>query len=481
MTSVIRSSALSLALGYVALGLTALVLFAAPLWYAWQVTIQDGRAEILQADAQRVTDIYKRDGADAVKTYIDARVSMQIAGERILLLTDASMHPLAGNLHLWPATVPQTPGNYTIPINVGKRGDQQTLVHVATVGDYYLLVGRDNALFKPLQTRFWYGLSAAVAVLCIAGLLVGFITRRALMSRVHSIRQTVSAIIHGDLKHRLPTHLTDDELNTLSRTINGMLDQIELLVHGVRNVSNSIAHDLRTPLAELRSRLEELSLIRPSTEETYAEIDGAVADVDRVIRIFDALLRLAEIDAGMRRSGFVSLDVSDLAVNAVEFYEPAAELKAIDLKVRSNGALAVSGDPVLLAQALSNLIDNALKYAPQGGSIEVGVQRRDDLRAEICVSDNGPGIDDAEKTKVMQRFYRGDASRGTPGVGLGLSLVQAVAKLHGSALELHDNGPGLRVVMSVPLDSAGAAARQTPPEPAPSSEAVAPPTLASLP
>src|SRR5882724_3448745 len=155
MISMLRSSALSLALGYVALGLTALVLFAAPLWYAWQVTIQDGRAEILQADAQRLTDIYKRDGAEAVKTFIDTRVSMQIAGERILLL-----------------------------------------------GDYNLLVGRDNALFQPLQTRFWYGLSAAVAVLCIAGLLVGIITRRALMSRVDSIRQTVSAIIHGDLKHR---------------------------------------------------------------------------------------------------------------------------------------------------------------------------------------------------------------------------------------------------------------------------------------
>ena len=477
----IRSSALSLALGYVALGLTALVLFAAPLWYAWQVTIQDGRAEILQADAQRITDIYKRDGAEAVKTFIDTRVSLQIAGERILLLTDASMHPLAGNLRAWPTTVPQTPGNYTIQVNVGTHGEQEALVHVAMLGDYNLLVGRDNALFRPLQTRFWYGLSAAVAVLCIAGLLVGIITRRALMSRVNSIRQTVSAIIHGDLKHRLPTHLSDDELNTLSRTINGMLDQIELLVHGVRNVSNSIAHDLRTPLAELRSRLEELSLIRPSTEETYTEIDGAVADVDRVIRIFDALLRLAEIDAGMRRSGFVSLDVSDLAANAVEFYEPAAELKNIDLKMRSNGPLPVSADPVLLAQALSNLIDNALKYAPQGGSIEVAVHRCDDLRAEISVSDNGPGIDDAEKTKVMQRFYRGDASRGTPGVGLGLSLVQAVAKLHGSALELLDNGPGLRVVMTVPIDASSASSREVLPQASPASDEVAPQTLASLP
>jgi signal transduction histidine kinase len=445
-----RSSAVSLALGYIALGIAALVLFAAPLWYAWQITIQEGRVDFLQADAQRLTDVFRRDGADGLKSFIDARVQMQIANERILLLTDASMHPLAGNLVAWPATVPAAPGNYTIKFNVGKQGVQTALVHVALLGGgYNLLVGRDNALFAPLQTRFLYGLAAAVAVLSIAGLLIGLITRRALMSRVDSIRHTVSAIMHGDLQHRLPTQQHDDELNTLTRTINGMLEQIELLVHGVRNVSNSIAHDLRTPLAELRSRLEELALIRPPPEQAFAEIDGAVADVDRVIRIFDALLRLAEIDAGLRRSGFVLLDVADLAASAVEFYAPAAELKNIDLAFRSQGPVSVSGDPILLAQALGNLIDNALKYAPVNGAIEVAVLKRGDGTAELSVSDNGPGIADAEKAKVVERFYRGDASRGTPGVGLGLSVVQAVAKLHGSALVLSDQKPGLRAAMSL--------------------------------
>jgi signal transduction histidine kinase len=446
----LRSSALSLALGYVALGITALVLFAAPLWYAWQVTIQEGRVEILQVDAQRLAEVFRRDGAEGARSFIDARVRMQIAAERILLLTDASLHPMSGNLPAWPPNVPLVPGNYKVKVEMGDQGMQTALVHVATLGSYHLLVGRDNALFAPLQTRFWYGLTAAIAVLSIAGLLIGLITRRALLIRIDSIRQTVSAIIHGDLQHRLPTHLNDDELNTLSRTINGMLEQIELLVHGVRNVSNSIAHDLRTPLAELRSRLEELALIRPPAEQTYAEIDGAVADVDRVIRIFDALLRLAEIDAGMRRSGFVPLDLSDLAANAVEFYAPAAELKNIELAFRSDGPLPVSGDPVLLAQALSNLIDNALKYAPVNGAIEVSVRKRGDDTAEVTVSDNGPGIADSEKAKVVERFYRGDASRGTPGVGLGLSLVQAVAKLHGRLLELSDRNPGLSVTLYIP-------------------------------
>jgi signal transduction histidine kinase len=475
----IRSSALSLALGYVALGITALVLFAAPLWYAWQVTIQEGRAEILQADAQRLTDVFRREGAAGLKAFIDARVGMQIAGERILLLTDASMQPLAGNLSMWPSTVPVAPGNYTIQVGVRNQGAQPALVHVAMVGNDNLLVGRYNTIFAPLQTRFWYGLAAAIAVLSIAGLLVGLITRRALMTRVNSIRQTVSAIMHGDLKHRLPTHLNDDELNTLTLTINGMLEQIELLVHGVRNVSNSIAHDLRTPLAELRSRLEELALIRPPAEQTFAEIDGAVADVDRVIRIFDALLRLAEIDAGMRRSGFVALDMADLAANAVEFYAPAAELKNIDLAFRSEGPLWVSGDPILLAQALGNLIDNALKYAPVNGAVGVAVARRSDGIAEVSVSDNGPGIADPEKNKVVERFYRGDASRGTPGVGLGLSLVQAVAKLHGSALVLSDQKPGLRAAVCIPLEAASATALATPAQESEAGRLIGPATLAS--
>jgi signal transduction histidine kinase len=474
-----RSSALSLALSYVALGITALVLFAAPLWYAWQVTIQEGRAEILQVDAQRLAEVFRREGAAGVKGFIDARVRMQFASERILLLTDASLHPLSGNLPAWPSAVPPEPGNYKAKIELGKHGMQTALVHVAALGSYKLLVGRDNALFAPLQTRFWYGLAAAIAVLSIAGLQIGLITRRALMSRIYSIRQTVAAILHGDLQHRLPTHLNDDELNTLSRTINGLLEQIELLVHGVRNVSNSIAHDLRTPLAELRSRLEELALIRPPAEQTYAEIDGAVADVDRVIRIFDALLRLAEIDAGMRRSGFVTLDVADLAANAVEFYAPAAELKNIDLAFRSDGPVPVSGDPVLLAQALSNLIDNALKYAPVNGVIEVAVLKRSDGTAKVSVSDNGPGIANWEKSKVVERFYRGDASRGTPGVGLGLSLVQAVAKLHGSALELSDQEPGLRVAMTMPLDAASSVALVSTPQESATGEVVVSATMVS--
>ncbi len=449
MNRVIRSSAFTLAFGYVAFGIGALILFAAPLWYAWQVTIQEGRTELLRVDTQRLADVFRHDGPQGLRAYIDTRVGMQIAGERILLLTDSSMHTVAGNLREWPHGIPLTPGTYTMGLTLAGAPATAMFVHTALPGGYHLLVGRDQALFAPLTHRFWFGLAEAIVVLLIAGALGGLMIRRAVLTRVHGLRQTVQAIVQGDLSHRLPVPHGTDELNTLSSTINGMLDQIEQLVHGVRDVSNSIAHDLRTPLAELRSRLEELSLTRPDSEETFAEVDAAVADVDRVIRIFNALLRLAEIDTGMRRSGFVQINASELAKQAVDFYQPAAELKGVGLAFRCRESVLVSGDPVLLAQAIGNLIDNALKYTADRGMITVQVQRRVNGDVEVAVADNGPGIPDEEKPKVPNRFYRGDASRGTPGVGLGLSLVASVAKVHGGALELNDNHPGLKAQMVI--------------------------------
>jgi signal transduction histidine kinase len=452
----LRSSATNLALAYILLGLAALALFATPLWYAWRVTIKDGRVEILQADAQRLSDVFRREGASGLTAYITRRVQAQIVGERFLLLTDEDYQPLAGNLKAWPQDVPAGPGVHTFDVTVNGRTTSGVFVRVDLPGGYNLLVGRDLARFAPLEHRFWYALASAVGFLSIVGALGGFLIRRALLGRIHGIRQTVSAIIQGDLSRRLPTQPGGDELNTLSQTLNGMLDQIEQLIHGVRNVSNSIAHDLRTPLAELRSRLEELSLTRPSPETTFAELEVAVADVDRVIRLFNALLRLAEIDSGLRRSGFVPVDLAVVAADAVEFYLPAAEIKGRTLSLVSDGPAPIRGDPVLLAQALGNLIDNALKYTPDGGRIQVEVRRAANQSVLVSVADSGPGIPDVEKPKVIERFYRGDRSRGTPGVGLGLSLVEAVARLHGSSLLFEDNWPGLRASMVLQLDASAA-------------------------
>jgi signal transduction histidine kinase len=449
-----RSSALTWALGYMLLGLAALIAFAVMLWYDWNGTILAAREEILLDDAQRLTAVFQREGIEGLTTRINERVAMQIAAERALLLTDSRYHRLAGNLAAWPQGTSDQQGRHAVTVTLPGQPAGMLVVHRTLPGGYHLLVGRDQALFVPLERRFAWGLAAAMSFLCVVGVLGAILMRRQLLQRVQGIDATVSAIMQGDLRHRLPSRESGDELDTLSQTLNGMLEHIEHLIASVSNVSNSIAHDLRTPLAELRSRLEELALTKPPAAETFAEIDAAVADVDRVMRIFNALLRLAEIDSGARRSGFVRVDAAAVAAKVVEFYEPAAEQKGVRFSFEADGAAAVAGDPVLLAQAVSNLIDNSLKSVPEHGAISVRVGCRADGAVEIAVADNGPGIADGDKPKVTERFFRGDVSRGTPGVGLGLSIVEAVAKLHGGVLQLLDNNPGLLAQMVLPVAGA---------------------------
>jgi signal transduction histidine kinase len=449
MNRLLRSSAATWALGTVLMGLAALAAFAIPLWYAWNATVTAGREELLREDAQRLSAVFERGGISALTTQIDARVAMQIAGERTLLLTDAAYHPLAGNITAWPPTVSARAGSNAVLAELPGQSGRTLFVESTLPGGYHLLVGRDLARLAPIEHRFTWGLVSAVLLLFVVGVAGAFLIRRALLARVSDIGQTVGAIMRGDLQRRLPSG-GSDEFAILSRTLNGMLDHIEQLISGIKNVSNSIAHDLRTPLAEVRSRLEELATTRPPPAEAYAEIEAAVADVDRVMGMFNALLRLAEIDSGARRSGFVRVDAAKVAAEVVEFYEPAAEEKGVVFSFLNGGEAPVAGDPVLLAQALSNLIDNSLKCVPERGAISVHVGRRADGAVEIAVADDGPGIADADKPKATERFFRGDASRGTPGVGLGLSIVDAVARLHGGVLQLLDNHPGLRAQMVLP-------------------------------
>lgn len=449
MARFFRSSATTLAVGYVLLAFVALVLFAAPLRYAWQATIEDFRFELLQEDSQRLTHVFQLRGPTGLEAFVDERVRMQIPGERTLLFVDPGGRTLAGNIPAWPRSVPTRAGSYTLPVDLDGRQANVAMVLTTLPGGYHLLVGRNVDRFAPIERRFWYGLAAAVAVLTVAGLIGALLIRRALLARIHGIQQTVAAIMRGDLSHRLDVRSRGDELDTLAQTINRLLDQVEQLVHGIANVSNSIAHDLRTPLAELRSRLEELSLTRPPAEEAFAEIDAAVADVDGVIRIFNALLRLAEIDAGLRRSNFVATDITEIVAKAVEFYLPAAELKGHTFSFRDPGPVWARCDPVLFAQAVNNLIDNSLKFVTGGGHIGIELMYPSAESVAVVVVDDGPGIPERDRPKAAERFFRGDVSRGTPGVGLGLSLVQAIAKLHGGALELGDNNPGLRASMII--------------------------------
>jgi signal transduction histidine kinase len=446
-----RFSARTLTLMYIALSLVVLSLFAAPVWYAWRKFIDENRTHILQADTQRLEDVYIHKGRDALVAAIESRIDVQPAGdEKYIVFADSSLKKIAGNLPAWPDDVPPESGTYTLPIEIGGHSIYAVVVRTTLPGGFHLLEGRNLAYHKQVEHLFVLGLACATAIILILGGVGGWTIRRALLSEVQQISQTTSAIVEGNLSQRLRTHGGKDELDMLALTVNRMLDQIEQLVHGVKNISNAIAHDLRTPLAELRSRLEELSITRPSIDKTYTEIETAVADVDRVIGIFNALLRLAEIDTGARRSGFVEVDLNHIAEDAVEFYQPVAEIKDIALSFRSTVQPAIAGDPLLLTQAIANLLDNAIKYAPAGSRVRVTTEQfpsENDMETSISVADNGLGIADNEKPKVVQRFYRSDTSRGTPGVGLGLSLVAAVARLHGGTLQLTDNNPGLKATL----------------------------------
>ena len=452
-------SARTIAIGYAVVSLLVLAMFAGPLWYAWNTNIEQVRTELLKSESQRLVALFKRSGPGALASAIDSQVVGPNDGVRkIMLLMGPADVKLAGNLSKWPDGLPARDGLCSVTIQIDGQPRRIELISMTMDGGYRLLVASNLNRFDVLERLFIYGLLGGAAAVLAVAVLGGLLIRRALLARVQGISQTTAAIIEGKLSRRLVVPRDGDELQLLSQTVNRMLDQIEHLVTGVQDVSNAIAHDLRTPLSELRARLEELSVNRPPEEETYAEIDAAINDVDRVMGIFNALLRLAEIDSGTRRGGFVDVDVARLGAEVAEFYLPVAELKDIALSFAPSGNLNAVGDPVLLAQALGNLVENALKYAPERGTIAIAVRRIAHETLEIVVTDNGPGIAESERPKVVERFYRGDASRGTPGVGLGLSVVSAVARLHGGALTLTDNGPGLRATLHIASQAAANAA-----------------------
>jgi hypothetical protein len=441
---------LSVAVSYIMVSLIVLVLFATRVHYTGQEIFEERLTTRLQESAQNLTYVHQHHGTGALAEMINSLVKDQPTGdERFILLVNPRLERVAGNLPIWPRTMPSSPGTYTLDFELNGRSVHAVFVSAMLPGGYNLMVGRNTAKIQIVEMQFWRGLIGAAFTLLVFGVIGGMLIRRRLLSEIHGISQTAAAIIAGDLSRRVARRSKANELDKLAQTINHMLDQIERLIQGIRNVSNSIAHDLRTPLTEIRLRLEVLAVARPPMVETFAEIDAVVADVDRTIAIFNALLRLSEIDNGMRRSGFIAADASEIANDVVEFYQPIAELKGIAFSFASTGKFIVVCDPLLLSQAIGNLIDNALKYARKKVRVLVAATQPFAQTISITVSDDGPGIPDAEKPKVIERFYRSDTSRGTPGVGLGLSLVAAVAKLHDGSLELTDAHPGLHATLFI--------------------------------
>jgi signal transduction histidine kinase len=450
----LQSAAFRIALLFMGVFSVAAGFLVAVLWWATAGALDRQTVAAIRADASALVERHREAGTAALAEAIAERLATDATAETVYLLIDAGGAKRAGNLDGWPPeAASETPW---FRIRIEQDGVvSQALIHRRELpGGFRLLVGRDESERVQLRLLLTEGVVWSLGAVFLFAALGAGIIRRALERRMRPAVVTARAIAAGDLSRRVPLANAGDEFDRLGATMNAMLDRIEALMAGVRGVSDAIAHDLRTPIARARGKLEE-SLATARTEaELRAAVEEGIHDLDNITRIFRALLRIAEAEAGARRAAFAPLEVSGVLHDAAEFYEAMAEERGQHLETALPTALRIVGDRDLLLQAVANLLDNALKFTPAGGVVRLTAEARAG-GVEIAVSDSGPGLSDADKARALDRFFRADSSRGTPGSGLGLSLVRAVAQLHGGEVLLRDampgaSPPGLSVVLRLP-------------------------------
>lgn len=427
----------------------------------WQtVAVISGQTDdTIRTEIASLAEHYQQRGLGQLIQIIAERSGNRFGHRGIYLLADSDYRPLAGNLDAWPTVARGEPGwvNFLIGIDSGPKPERQLArAHTFVLpGGFRLLVGRDTTErteFRGLITETLLGALALTTLMALAG---GVLMSRNLMRRIDTINRGSQAILRGDLKRRMPIKGSGDEFDQLAGNLNRMLDRIDQLMAGMRNVANDIAHDLRSPISRLRSRLE-VTLLSPHDAETYrATLEETIGETEDILATFNAILDIALAESGALRNDFEAVDLGGLLADMAELYEPVAEERGLTLTVNAADAIAIRGNRHLLSQTLANLLDNAVKYG--GGPIEVTL-RRDGAIPEIAVADRGPGIPEAMRDKVLDRFVRLEASRHAPGSGLGLALVAAVARLHDAELRLEDNRPGLRVTLRFPAGAASDAA-----------------------
>jgi signal transduction histidine kinase len=304
-----------------------------------------------------------------------------------------------------------------------------------------MLVGRDVAEKLRLRALLSEGIAWAATASGALAVLGAWLLRRALERRLSPIYRTAAAIGTGDMTRRVPLSERGDEFDKLGGTMNAMLDRIALLMEGVRGVSDAIAHDLRTPIARARAKLEEALVSAKDEEALRGAVERGIADLDAIARVFQAVLRIAEVEAGARRAAFAPTDLAPMLNDLAEMYGLAGEAREQVLVAEIAPAVPLVGDRDLIGQAVANLLDNALKFTPEGGTVRLSAALEGEV-AEIAVADDGPGMPEGDRARAGERFFRADSARTTPGSGLGLSLVRAVAVLHGGEVVLAETRPG---------------------------------------
>ena len=431
-----------------AISATALVGFT--YWYT-ERSLDTQTDQIVEAELSELAERYLRFGLLGLIDEIDNRWTH--GGSGLYILTDASGNRITGNLLQWPQAVTRTAEFVEFDYQRTLQGHLVTRrargEAIPLAGSFRLLVARDVYERHLTRRLFTTTLPWSVGLMLLFGLIGGALMSRNVLRRLDSINRTSAEIVAGDFSRRVPLTDAHDEFDTLAENLNRMLDRIERLMKGMREVVDSVAHDLRTPLNRLRNRLEETQRRLDPASPHQEEIEAAIAETDRLIGTFNALLLIAEADSGAARGAMTQIDLAGVVADVTELYGPLAEEKSVTLEAAPAGVIMVEGNRSLISQALANLIDNAIKYTPQGGRVSVSAAETPE-GADLVVADTGPGIPAEDRPRVLERFVRLESSRNSPGTGLGLSLVAAVAKLHDARLTLADNAPGLKAVISFP-------------------------------
>src|SRR5712691_1672831 len=414
-------------------------------------------SDTVDAEINGLSELYGQGGIRRLVLIVDAR--SRRPGSNLYLVTAPAGEGLAGNVGtLQPGVLEQTGLRETSyrRLDEAEDAEHHALVRVVRLpGGFRLLVGRDLEERERLHGIIGAAARWSIAIVVVLGLAGGFFVTSRVLKRIDAMTETARTIMEGNLSGRLPFAGTGDELDRLAENLNAMLERIEALMHGLKEVTDNIAHDLKTPLTRLRNRCEEALRLAEDESQYRQALESTIEESDALIRTFNALLMIARAESGQARDDMTEFDAAEIARGVGELYEPLADEKGIRLKVAAPGEAPVRGNRELVSQALANLVDNAIKYgapapaAPNGAEILIEAAGEGD-RILLTVADGGRGIPVADRGRAVERFVRLEQSRSQPGSGLGLSLASAVARLHGGELKLEDNHPGLRTVISLP-------------------------------
>ena len=448
LARILRSAAFRLTLVYAGLFVVSAAMLFATVFVIATVALQSDMQAVLRTEALQLAEIHRQSGLLGLAEQVTRRMNFRTRGPIYYLVQAPTRQVVVGNLPGMPPV--EGVVDFVRDANDSDSADARgklTGFGLTLSDGTFILVAQDASRLIDMQHAIVQAFTWAGVLTLLLAIGGGMLVSRNFVRRIDTIGRTSRAIMEGDLSARIPVRGSNDEIDQLVVGLNAMLDRIQQLLDGLRQVSSDIAHDLRTPLGHLRHRLEDARERAKTVGEYEAATEAAIAEADGLLEIFSALLRIAQIEAGAQKSAFTAVNLSDLIRNIADAYGPSAEDSQHKLEVAVADGITMTGDRQLLAQLFTNLVENALNHTPAGSTVRLGLHTTPS-GFEAEVGDNGPGIPAPEHGKVFDRFYRLDRSRSTKGSGLGLALVKAIATLHGLSVRLENRSPGLAVIVA---------------------------------